>query len=151
VEFLDYQCPYCNEESSVVRELTSAYKDSVRFIIRDFPVQELHPDAFAAAEAAGCAEAQGKYWPMHDRLFALKGHLTRPEIDQAALQSGLDQGVFDACMAVHARQDEIRQDAADGTAAGVRGTPTFFFNGSKVEGVIPRDVFESLIKRYLGV
>jgi protein-disulfide isomerase len=150
VEFLDYQCPYSGEESSIVRELTNGYKDSVRFIIRDFPIQELHPDALAGAEAAGCAEAQGKFWQMHDRLFALQGHLTRPDLDRAAQQSGLDMDVFAACMSVHARLDEIQRDAADGAAAGVSGTPTFFFNGSKVEGAIPRATFETLIGRYLN-
>ena len=150
VEFLDYQCPYCNEESSLVRELTNAYKDSVRFVIRDFPIQELHPDALAGAEAAGCAQAQDKFWQMHDRLFALKGVMTRADLDRAAEQSGLDMQVYAACMDTHARREEIQGDATDGVNAGVRGTPTFFFNGHKVEGVIPRDVFETVIKRFLS-
>lgn len=150
VEFLDYQCPYSNQESSVVRELTNTYKDSVRFIIRDFPLPELHPDALAGAEAADCADAQGKFWPMHDRLFALKGQMTRADIDSAAQQSGLDMDVFAACLSVHARLDGINRDKADGQAAGVSGTPTFFFNGSKVEGAIPQPAFEALIKKYLN-
>lgn len=150
VEFLDYQCPYSGEESAIVRSLTNSYKDSVRFIIRDFPIQALHPDAVAGAEAAGCAEAQGKFWQMHDRLFALKGRMTRADIDSAALQSGLDMDVFAACLDVHARLDEIQRDATDGVAAGVGGTPTFFFNGSKVEGAIPEKTFQTLIKRYLN-
>ncbi len=150
VEFLDYQCPYCNEESSVFRELTSRYGDRVRFIVRDFPVLELHPQAVTGAEAAGCAEVQGKFWPMHDRLFALKGQLARADVERAARQSGLDMTAFIACMDGHARIDEIQADAAAGVAAGVRGTPTFFFNGRRVEGVIPRDVFETLIARFLN-
>lgn len=150
VEFVDYQCPYCAEEASLVRELMNAYKDSVRFVIRDFPVQELHPDAVAGAEAAGCAQAQDKFWQMHDRLFSLKGQLPRADLDRAAEQSGLDMPVFAACMDTHARLDEIQGDAADGVNAGVRGTPTFFFNGRKAEGVIPRDVFETIIKRSLS-
>lgn len=150
VEFLDYQCPYCGQEYSTLRETAAAYGDRVRFIIRDFPVQELHPDALTAAEAAGCAEAQGKFWPMHDHLFALKGTLTRPDIDRAAEQSGVDMTVFAACMGTHARLDEIQADATAGVNAGVRGTPTFYFNGYKVEGVIPRDVFNQLIDRFLS-
>ncbi len=150
VEFLDYQCPYCNEEFPVVRELTNGYRDSVRFVIRDFPLEDLHPDAMAAAEAAGCAEAQGKFWQMHDHLFALKGRLSRQDLDLAARQSGVDMDVYAACMSVHARSEEIRRDMADGSAAGVRGTPTFFLNGSRIEGVVPQATFESLIKRYLN-
>lgn len=150
VEFLDYQCPFCNQVSSTVREAAAAYGDKVRFIIRDFPVQELHPDAVAGAEAAGCAQAQGKYWPMHDRLFALKGAMARADLDRAAQQSGLDMAVYSACMDLHARIDEIQDDLAAGLAAGVRGTPTFYFNGQPVEGAIPRDAFDALIKRFLG-
>ena len=150
VEFLDYQCPYCNEASSTFREAAATYGDRVRFIVRDFPVQELHADAVTAAEAAGCAEAQGKFWPMHDRLFALKGVMTRTDLDRAAAQSGLDMNVYAACMDLHARIDEIQADAVAGVTAGVRGTPTFFFNGLPVEGAIPREAFETLIKRFLA-
>lgn len=152
VEFVDYECPFCNEESTVVRELAAKYQEKVRWIVRDFPVSELHPQAVLGAEGAGCAEAQGKYWPMHDRLFAaaVDGGLDRDEIDRSAEQSGLDMAVFRACMNVHARLDEIQQDLSDGLAAGVRGTPTFFLNGSRVEGAIPKAAFESLIRRYVS-
>ncbi len=151
VEFVDYECPFCNAESSIVRELIAKYQDKVRLIIRDFPVAELHDHAVEGAEAAGCAESQKKYWPMHDRLYAaaFDGELTRDDIDRAAEQSGLDLPIYRACMNMHIRLDEIQKDAADGVAAGVRGTPTFFFNGSRVEGAIPKDVFESLIRRYV--
>ncbi|WKZ28885.1 MAG: thioredoxin domain-containing protein [Patescibacteria group bacterium] len=151
VEFVDYECPFCNIESSVVRELAAKYQDKVRWIIRDFPVPELHPQAVTAAEAAGCAEAQDKYWPMHDRLYAaaFNNELTREEIDRAAEQSGLDMAVYRACMNLHARLTEIQDDAAAGLAAGVRGTPTFFVNGSRVEGAIPKDAFETIIRRYV--
>ncbi|MEK7545823.1 MAG: thioredoxin domain-containing protein [Patescibacteria group bacterium] len=148
VEFLDYQCPFCGQSSAIFREAAAAYGDRVRFVIRDFPVPELHPDAMAAAEAAGCAQSQGKFWPMHDRLFALKGALARADLDRAAQQSNLDMKVYAACMEIHARLDEIRSDAAAGASAGVRGTPTFFFNGRPVEGAIPREAFEALIKRF---
>lgn len=150
VEFVDYQCPFCNEVSGVVRELSAKYGDRVRFVMRDFPVQELHADAVAAAEAAGCAEAQGKYWPMHDRLFALKGQLARKDLDLAAQQAGLDRAAFAACMDSHVRVPEIQSDLADGQAAGVRGTPTFFFDGRRVEGAIPKDAFEALVRSFLG-
>jgi len=147
VEFLDYQCPFCGQASSIFREAAAAYGDRVRFVVRDFPVPELHPDALAGAEAAGCAQAQGKFCPMHDRLFALKGVMARADLDRAAQQSGLDMQVYGACMDLHARLDEIEADAAAGAAAGVRGTPTFFFDGRPVEGAIPREAFEALIKR----
>lgn len=149
VEFLDYQCPFCNSVSATFREMAALYGDRVRFVVRDFPVPDIHPEAVEAAEAAGCAEAQGKYWPMHDRLFNLRGSLGPADLDRAAEQSGLDMTVYRACMDVDARIDEIQEDATAGFNAGVRGTPTFFFNGSPVEGAIPREAFEALIKRFL--
>ena len=150
VEFLDYQCPFCNQASPTVRELAASYGDRVRFIIRDFPVIDIHPDASYAAEAAGCAEAQGKFWQMHDRLFALKGQLKSADLEKAAEQSGLDLELYRACMLNHARVEEIEADLKDGVAAGVRGTPTFFFDGQRIEGVIPKDVFARLIDGFLS-
>lgn len=149
VEFLDYQCPFCMQAAATFREMAAAHGDRVRFVVRDFPVADIHPEAVEAAEAAGCAQAQDKYWQMHDRLFALRGSLSRQELDRAAAQSGLDMAVFGACMDLDARLDEIQADLSAGAAAGVRGTPTFFFNGRPVEGVIPREAFEALITRHL--
>lgn len=149
VEFLDYQCPFCIANSEVVRTMAAKYRDSVRFIVRDFPVAELHPDAVYAAEAAGCSEVQGKFWAMHDRLFAAKGNLTKPELDRIALESGLDTKAFDACMDKRERLPEVSQDLQSGYDAGVRGTPTYFFNGRKVEGAIPEEVFDKLIQAFL--
>lgn len=151
VEFLDYQCPFCNQVSSVFREMAALYGGRVRFIVRDFPVPDIHPEAVEAAEAAGCAEAQGKFWPMHDRLFSLRGVLAPANLDRAAEQSGLDMKVYRACMDLDARLDEIQEDATAGFKAGVRGTPTFFFNGQPAEGAIPREAFEALIKRFLEI
>lgn len=150
VEFLDYQCPFSMQAASTFREMAASYGDRVRFVVRDFPVAEIHPEAVAAAEAAGCAQAQGKYWPMHDRLFALRGALTRADLDRAAAQSGLDMGVYGACMDLHARLDEIQADLTAGVEAGVRGTPSFFFNGQPVEGAIPAAAFRALIERFLA-
>jgi protein-disulfide isomerase len=146
VEFLDYECPYCQAMSGTVRAMTIKYGDRVRFVIRDIPLTDIHPQALQAAEAAGCAEAQGKFWPMHDRLFANQADLTIPNLKRLAAQVGLDAGVFDVCMDTHARVKEIEADLNAGVAAGVRGTPTFFVNGEKIEGVIPADVFETVIK-----
>jgi protein-disulfide isomerase len=112
-------------------------------------VQEIHPYAVPAAEAAGCAEAQGKYWQMHDRLFGLRGKLARADLDEAARQAGLDAAAFRTCMDSHERWPEIERDLLDGAAAGVRGTPTFFIGGEPIEGVIPRETFERIIEQAL--
>lgn len=149
VEFVDYQCPFCAQASPTVRELSSEYGDRIRFIIRDFPVVDLHPDAAYAAEAAGCAEVQGKFWQMHDRLFALRGELKSTDLEQAAVQSGLEVEKYRACMRTRDRVKEIEDDLKAGVEAGVRGTPTFFLNGQKIEGVIPKEAFKKLIDGFL--
>lgn len=150
VEFLDYECPFCKEASGTLRTMATKYGDRVRFIARDFPVLELHPNALLAAEAVGCAEEQGLYWQMHDRVFAENPPLTRSLLDQVAVQSGADREAYAACMTRHDRLEEINGDVAAGITAGVRGTPTFFFNGQRIEGSIPPAMFEELIKGFLG-
>ena len=151
VEFIDFQCPYSKQASDVVRALAAKYSDKVRFIIRDYPIVELHPEAQYAAEAAGCAEAQGKFWGMHDRLFAGQdAGFNRDAFDKMAQASGADVAKFDACLTSRERVKEIQDDQGAGLAAGVRGTPTFFFNGQKVEGAIPADIFEKLIQSFLN-
>lgn len=149
VEFIDYECPFCKSVSGTVRTMASRYGDRARFIIRDFPVLELHPNALLAAEALGCAEEQGAFWPMHDRAFAENGDLTRAVLDRLAERSGLDRAEYEACMADHRRVAEIEADVEAARAAGVVGTPTFFFNGVRVEGAIPEPMFEEIIKGFL--
>jgi protein-disulfide isomerase len=143
VEFADFQCPYCKEVYSMVRELAAQYGNRVKFILRDFPLSEIHPEAQAAAEAAGCAFAQGneKFWAYHDKLFQNQAALSATTYEAIATQVNLDVPAFKTCMSSHARQSEIQSDLADGAAVGVTGTPTFFLNGYRVQGVIPKDTF----------
>ena len=149
VEFLDFQCPYCGDAFPIVRSMQSKYGDKVRFVARNFPLTDIHAEAMQAAEAASCADAQGKYWMMHDRLFARRGVLSRSNLDEAAQASGLDMKLYKICMDTHTKYGAIRQDISAGTAAGVRGTPTFFFNGRRIEGVIPEAPFDQIIQSML--
>jgi len=143
VEFVDFQCPYCKEVYPMVRELAAQYGNRVKFILRDYPLTEIHPDAQAAAEAAGCAFEQGndKFWAYHDKLFQNQDTLSTVPYDTIAAQVNLDVNAFKTCRSTHARQSEIQSDLADGVAIGVTGTPTFFLNGYPVKGVIPKDKF----------
>ena len=150
VEFLDYQCPYCNEASSTFREMAAAYGDRVRFIVRDFPVQELHPDAVSGAEAAGCAEAQGKFWPMHDLLFRHQPEwagLAKPLAYFIALgdSAGLDRARLTRCITSRAAQPEVEADAASSANAGASATPTFYVEKLLVSGAAPLAVFRHLL------
>lgn len=146
VEFADFECPYSKESSSVVRELALKYKDQVKFVYRDFPLDTLHKYARPSAIAAECAAEQGKFWQYHDKLFAVSPALDEEALKTAALQAGLDQEIFSECLARRDIQDEVQADYEDGLRVGIRGTPTFFVNGVRVEGAIPKNIFEQIIQ-----
>ena len=142
VEFSDFQCPYCGEAFPVIRELEVLYKDKVRFIYRDFPIVSIHDFALGAALAADCANEQGKFWAYHDKLFTHQENLDISSLKQYALQVGLDAVKFNKCLDTSKYQSEVESDFNDGVAAGVTGTPTWFIDGKKVEGVLSLDVFK---------
>jgi protein-disulfide isomerase len=127
VEFTDYQCPFCGRH---VRETyPQIEKDYIatgklKYVMLDMPLESIHKFAFKAAEAANCAGEQGKYWEMHDRLFA--NQQTIDSWDAHAEAVGLDVPRFDACLASGQQAAEIRRDIAQGQSAGVTGTPGFF-------------------------
>lgn len=150
VEFVDYECPFCKAVSGTVRSIASRYPDKVKVIIRDFPVNDLHPNALLAAEALGCTEEQDVYWSMHDRVFSSDPPLTRDVLVRLAEQSGADLPRFTSCLDGDRRLDEIEEDLEAAFTAGVRGTPTFFFNGQRVEGAVPESMFEALIEGFIG-
>lgn len=147
VEFADFECPFSREESFVIREIAARFPDKIHFVYRDFPLEEIHPRAFAAAEAANCAADQGKFWAMHDKLYQNAQQLRDIDIKTYALEIGLNIVQFNECYDGHKYKDEIEADRADGVAAGVIGTPTFFINGKKVAGAIPLELWEQLIAR----
>jgi len=147
VEFADFECPFSKEESSVVRELAARYPDRVRFIYRDFPLSDIHPRAESAARAGACAHEQGKFWAMHDKLFQNTPALAESDLKRYAQEIGLDVARFNACLTTEKYRDEVQDDYEAGVAAGVRGTPTFFIAGRRVEGAIPAPIFEQIIKQ----
>ena len=129
VEFSDYQCPFCGRHfrqtfSQLDRDYIATGK--VKYVFRDFPIERIHPQAFKASVAANCAGEQGKYWPMHDRLFANQKDLEPGALKKHADAVGVDSAVFEACFESDVHDAEIKQDLAEGQKAGVRGTPTFF-------------------------
>ena len=148
IEFGDFECPFSREAFTTARSLMSEFGgEKVRFIFRDFPLETIHPRARAAAIAGSCAGAQGKFWQMHDKLFQNNTALEEKDLKFYAEQIGLDAREFASCRADPATAADIDADLKAGAAAGVRGTPTFFFNGQKVEGAIPLPIFKSLIER----
>lgn len=147
VEFADFECPHSRDESLVIRELQARFPDKIYFVYRDFPLDDIHPHAFRAAEAANCASDQGKFWAMHDKLYQNADRLTELDLKLYALEIGLNISTFNECFDSRKYKDEIEQDRADGIAAGVEGTPTFFINGRRVPGAIPMEVWEQILAR----
>ena len=129
VEFADFQCPYCRRMVPVLRQLLEKYPRDLRLVYRQLPLTELHPDALHAAEASLCAGEQGKFWEMHNELFAHARQLNRANILVWAKAIGLDMDKFTADLDSKKFAKTIEKDTSDGEAAGVMGTPAFFING----------------------
>jgi protein-disulfide isomerase len=150
VEFGDFQCPYCHRAEATLNDLLSKYKGRVKLAFRDYPLRPLHPQAQIAAEAARCAEAQGKFWEYHDMLYASQSELKEPRLIEDARQLGLDQKSFRSCLDSGKFVDQIEQDVQAGSKAGVGGTPAFFINGVFLEGAQPEAEFEKIIDSELA-
>ena len=129
-------------------------------MIRDFPLESIHPLAFKAAEATHCAGDQGKYWEMHDRLFGNQRELARKDLSKHAEALGLDVAAFDQCLDSGKHAGRIRKDMAEAQRLQTTGTPTFFLGltdangtqvkGTKMSGAQPYDAFKAAIDRLLS-
>ena len=150
VEFSDYQCPYCKRAQTTLGQLAAKYGDRLAFVYKDFPLEEIHPQARPAAEAAHCAEEQGKFWSYHDALFAAAPDLAGDALRKAAQKNGLDMKVFGACVDAHKYKERVDREAEQGQSLGVNGTPAFFINGLGLFGAVPLSEFERLIDAELG-
>lgn len=146
VAFEDFECPYCGRAFPILKSLVQEYGDTVQLVYKDFPLTSIHPDAQTAAEAAQCAHAQGQFWAYHDILYRNQSALSDSDLRGYARAIGLDANQFDSCLASGATTQEVNQDFSEGLAAGVLGTPTFFINGNRVQGVISQDGFEQIIE-----
>jgi protein-disulfide isomerase len=130
VEYGDFECPNCRQAAPAVKLVLARFPNKVLFVFRHFPLEEVHPHALRAAEAAECAADQGKFWQMHDLLFAHEQHLKLPQLRSYAEQLDLDMARFDAEMDDEIYLQRIREHQRSGTESGVRGTPSFFINGT---------------------
>ncbi|MBI4037080.1 thioredoxin domain-containing protein [Candidatus Daviesbacteria bacterium] len=138
VEFSDFQCPACAAVEPTIRQMLADYQGKINFVYRHFPLPQ-HQNAVKAALAAEAAGVQGKFWPMHDKLFdAQKEWENSGSADDLfvnyAKDLGLDSEKFKLSLEDNKLADKIKRDEADGTAAGVNSTPTFFVDGVKVTG-----------------
>lgn len=134
VEYADFECPFCGDAFSIVREAQRRLGARLRVVFRHFPDPAVHPRAQRAAEAAEAAAAQGSFWPMHDYLFTHQPSLAEPDLIRYAALLGLDVERFARELRDGTHAARVRDDLASGRESGVAGTPTFFINGRLHEG-----------------
>ena len=149
VEFSDFQCPYCSRATATIKKIEETYPGKIRFVYRDFPLVQIHPRAAKAAEAAACANEQGKFWAMHDALFSHQDKLEDADLKQTAADLGLDGAKFAACLESGQHRAEWQKDTADGERYGVASTPAFFINGRLLVGAQPYESFARVIDEEL--
>jgi protein-disulfide isomerase len=154
VEFSDFQCPFCYKAVAQLNTLLKAYPTQVRLISKQFPLIDSHPAAAISAAAALAAHQQGKFWQMHDIMFANHGNLSRKAILDWATGLGLDMKRFTADLDSPAIKQAVQRDMEDGNRAGVDATPTVFIDGQKYNGGLALDalkpVIEAELKRLAG-
>ena len=144
VEFSDFQCPYCVRARPAVARVREVYGDKVRFAFRHFPL-DFHQQAEKAGEAAACAGEQGKFWEMHDLLWANSAKLQVPDLKAHAATLGLDAAAFGPCLDSGRYAHLVEGDLAAGQGYGVSGTPAFFVNGRPLVGARPFEAFAQVI------
>jgi predicted DsbA family dithiol-disulfide isomerase len=137
--FSDYQCPYCILAEPLLAEMLSRYPDKVRIVHRHFPLDSIHPFARPAAEAAMCADEQGKFWEFHQGIFDLAGKLNENSLAKIGSDLDLDPDSLNRCIEERRFKDFVDADFAAGRAAGVTGTPAFFINGITFTGARDAD------------
>jgi protein-disulfide isomerase len=150
IEFSDYQCPYCGRVEPTLKRLRATYGDKIRFVWKDFPLTQIHPQAFKAGEAAHCAGDQGKYWELHDVLFSKQSELQPDDLKRHALTLGLKTDDFNQCLDSGKHAERVRDGVAEGGQLGVNSTPTIFINGRRFSGAQPYDVFAAAIDEELA-
>ncbi len=134
VEYGDYECPYCGMAYPIVKRLQAKLGAHLRFVFRNFPLEEVHPHATAAAELAEAAALQGQFWEMHDTLYEHQNALQPADLQRYAEKLGLDLDALADALRGGAPLKRVGADLESGVRSGVSGTPTFFINGRRFAG-----------------
>jgi protein-disulfide isomerase len=150
VKFEDYQCPFCKQVQPTVTKLLSQYNGKIRLVHKDLPLDNIHPRARQAAEAARCAGEEGKFWIYHDTLYSKSSNLSQENLKGYAKEAGLDVNAFERCLGSGKFKAAVQQDLIEGAQLGVRWTPTFFINGREISGNQPLEAFEAIVNEELG-
>ena len=150
VEFSDFQCPFCQRVMPTLKELRTKYGDRMRLVWKDFPLTQIHPQAFVAAQAGNCAREQGKFWEYHDRLFANQQALQPEFLKKYAAEIGLDTAKFNQCLDSSKYEARVQEALGSGNRLGITSTPTVYVNGRMINGAQPIDVFQSVVDEELS-
>jgi protein-disulfide isomerase len=152
VEYGDYECPYTGMAYPIVKELIREFgNDKIRFVFRNFPLNDIHPHAQHAAEAAEASAAQNKFWQMHDYLFEHQKALDDGHLLEYAQKVGLgDIHKFKDDVSTHIYAPLIEESLKGGIDSGVEGTPTFFINGARYEDSFDLRTFSETLQKYLS-
>ena len=148
VEFSDFQCPYCALAVGKLNAVLDAYPGKIKLIFKQFPL-DTHSQAALAAQAAIAAHQQGKFWPMHDTLFAHRRDLSRASILALANATGVDMKKFQGDLDSIETKKAVARDMQDGDRAGVEGTPTVYINGRKYNGALDLPAIRPVIEQEL--
>jgi protein-disulfide isomerase len=148
-EFGDYECPGCGEAYWHILRLEETYGDRFRFVFRHYAFAKRHPHAELAAQASEAANAQGKFWDMHDLLFRDQANLKYPDLVARAKSLGLDLARFEHEMKAEKYLDQVRADFRTGVQNGVFGTPGMFINGVRHNGATDFDTLQRTLESSL--
>jgi len=145
IEFSDFQCPFCLQAYTTVKNILKKYDGKVKLAYRDLPLQPVPAGMAGSAEAARCAGEQGKYWEYHDLLFENQDEIGEGAFLDHAENLKLDQDRFKACLESGQFKTQVQGDFQEGIRLGIKGTPAFFINGVMVSGAQPQSEFEDII------
>lgn len=148
VEFGDFNCSQCLAAFPIMRELMAKYHDQIKFYWRNYPI--VQGSSIDLALAAVCAQKQNRFWAIHDKFFQSQGTLTPGNLSEVAQKIGLDVAAFESCLQNKMTQSQIKKDYYAAKEGEVKGTPTFFINGYKLQGVVSLENWEKIIKKFLA-
>lgn len=151
VEYGDYQCPYCAMANPIVGLMERQYGRALRVVFRHFPMEEVHPLALTAAEAAEYAGDNGVFWEMHDAIYANQPRLGVPLLFAIAGTLKLSQIGLRDSLANFLHAERVRSDFLGGVRSGVNGTPTFFINGVRHDGGFSASELSAALEQQLAV
>lgn len=149
IEYSDFECPFCQRAQETIKKVLEEYEGQVRLVFKNYPLS-FHKNAIIAAEAGECANEQGKFWEMHDKMFANRLSLEKKYLKKYAKEIGLNEEQFNQCLDSEKYKSAIDKDVVEGNKLGFNGVPAFFINGKLLSGAQPIEEFRKIIDEELA-